>query len=212
MDAVGRELTNQLPDWPPTFGFKDFLGERFDYGATSSLALRRTVLEKILPMPKDIFYFTDVYLVDFGLLHADMANVRRVLGYHRIHGANNWAQTYINPKKLEGSLREARAYRGYLEPKLKERGLPFTHHCFALQELEILRREILLEMYHGDRPAAFRAWRRMLKEGGSSPFGLFRSGTCLLALVSPRLYLSVYDFYGSAGWLGRMRARLMPRN
>lgn len=195
VDAAGRELPTALPDWPPVFTLDDLLTRRFDYGATSSLALRRTVLQKILPIPRELFVFTDVYLVDYGLLHADMANIREVLGYHRLHGANNWAGTYRDAGKLARSIKEARAYRALFEPELKARGRAWTHRCFVLQEHELLRRELLIASHQRRRLDILRMLPRLWRACGGGAFALFRCSTCLLAAVHPELYLSFYALY-----------------
>jgi glycosyltransferase involved in cell wall biosynthesis len=205
VDREGRELPHALPTWKPVFTLKDLLTERFDYGATSSLALRREVLDKILPMPRDLFYFTDVYLVDYGLLHTNMRNLAEVLGYHRLHGANNWAKTYLDPKKLAGSVREGRVYRSHLEPLLKERGLPWTHQCFALQPHEIARREALLASHEGRRLDLLTMMPRVWRASGGGRFAAFRCATLMLALISPAVYLKFYDLYNENPALAKLR-------
>ena len=65
-----------------------------------------------------------------------------------------------------------------------------------LEELEIMRRKILLACYRGDRREAFSLWRRGWTEHWGKPFGKFRLLTCALALLSPRLYVPLSNFYG----------------
>lgn len=210
VDIDGRPLPNPLPDWPAGYRLSDFLEGRFINAATSSLAIRKSVLDRILPVPKDVFYLYDDYLLDHGLFAADIANVPRILGCHRIHGANNWAQNYLNPQKLENSIHEMIAFRARLEPKLRERGLNFSPRYEALQAIEIKKREILLAMHRRDRRVAFKQWKRLIREYGATSFGFFKSATCLLALISPRFYLRAYESYGRRRWPAGLRRRVLP--
>ena len=209
VDAVGRPLPNPLPVWPARYTLADFLDGRFVNAATSSLAIRKTLLDKLLPVPKDVFYLYDDYLLDHGLLECDIACIPRILGYHRIHGANNWAMNMRNPKKLQGSIDELRRFRAYLEPKLKARGLAFSPRYEALQRLEILRREVLLAAHDGRRGDAFAAWKK-LKAEGPSGLGAFRAATLLVAIVSPGLYLKLHGLYSRQHWMADLRRRLLP--
>ncbi len=209
VDAVGRPLNNPLPSWPKKYTIGDFLDGRFVNAATSSLAFRKDVLDKLLPVPKDVFYLYDDYLLDHGLLECDIACVPRILGFHRIHGANNWAMNMKNPKKLGGSIDELRRFRAYLEPKLKARGLAFTARYDALQRLEILRREILLAAHEGRRADAFASWRKLKAEAGSG-LAAFRAATLLVAIASPGAYLKLHALYSDQHWMADLRRRLLP--
>lgn len=210
VDVDGRELPHALPSWPPYYTIESVLSGRVDYGAMSSIALRAEVLEKILPIPKDLFVFSDTYLVDFGLLHGRMANLARVLGYHRLHGKNNWAKTYESPDKLRGTLREAARYREYLEPRLEERGLPWGPRHFALLPAELVRRELLLAVHEGRRLDALALLPKMWRAAGGGRFAFFRCATCLVAVVSPKLYLSLLSAYEAGGWPARVREKVAP--
>jgi glycosyltransferase involved in cell wall biosynthesis len=209
VDAVGRPLNNPLPAWPARYALADFLDGRFVNAATSSLAFRKSVLDKLLPVPQDVFYLYDDYLLDHGLLECDIACIPRILGYHRIHGANNWAMNMRNPKKLGGSIDELRRFRAYLEPKLKARGAAFSPRYDALQRLEILRREILLAAHEGRRADAFASWKKVLAESGGG-FASFRAATLLLAIFSPALYLKLHALYSDQHWMADLRRRLLP--
>lgn len=209
VDAGGRPLNNPLPDWPPRYTLSDFLDGRFVNAATSSLAFRKSVLDKLLPVPRDVFYLYDDYLLDHGLFECDIACIPRILGFHRIHGANNWAMNMRDPKKLGGSIAEMRRFRAYLEPKLKARGLSFTPRYDAIQRLELLRREVLLAAQEGRRGDALSSWKTLLASSGSG-LGAFRGATLLIAVVSPALYLKLHALYSGRHWMAALRRRLLP--
>lgn len=191
----GASLGNPLPDWPATYGVEDLLSGRAALGATSGLAFRKSTLERLLPVPAELRHHSDHYLVVFALFEARAANVARVLGYHRIHGANNWAEVYASAPKLERSLEEHRAFRRLLDEKVRARGLAYAPLFTALDELETGRWEVLLAVHRGRRGEAFARWRELLARRGATRTGFFRCATLLLALVSPALYLRAYDLY-----------------
>jgi glycosyltransferase involved in cell wall biosynthesis len=209
VDAVGRPLNNPLPAWPERYTLADFLDGRFVNAATSSLAFRAHILRKLLPVPKDVFYLYDDYLLDHGLLECDIACIPRILGFHRIHGANNWAMNMKNPAKLGGSIDELRRFRAYLEPKLKARNLSFTPRYDAIQRLEILRRRILLASHEGRRSEALSYWKELRREAGSG-LGSFRAATLLLAVASPAAYLKLHALYSDQHWMADLRRKLLP--
>ena len=210
VDASGRPLQNPMADWPDRYRLTDLLDGRFINAATSSLAIRRSVLDQVLPVPSDVFYLYDDYLLDHGLFISDIGNIPRILGYHRIHGANNWAMNYLNPDKLESSIKELHAFRAHLEPKLRARGLFFSPRSRALRDMEIHKREILVAMHRGDRSAAFGVWKGLVSRHGRTPFGFFRCATCFLALISPNIYFRAYGLYGRLHWLARARSLVLP--
>lgn len=210
VDAEGRPLKNIMCVWPETYDLKDFIAGRIEHAATSSLAFRRPLLEAVLPVPGDIFYMYDNYLIDCGLFHGNIANISKILGYHRIHGANNWARGHISSKKLEGNIRELKSFRRYLEPKLKERGLAFSAQYVDFQNMELKKREILLAAHQGERGRALRIWKELAVAHGAMPYGAFRCATCFLAVISPALYVRLYDFYCNWGAWGRFRQRILP--
>ncbi len=210
VDTFGRPLRNPLADWPDRYRLEDFLDGRFINAATSSLAIRRSVLDQVLPVPPDVFYLYDDYLLDHGLFVTDIGNIPRFLGYHRIHGANNWAMNYLKPDKLESSIKQLHAFRAHLEPKLSLRGLSFSSRSQALQDLDIHKREILVAMHRGNRSMAFGVWKRLVDRHGRTPFGFFRCATCLLALISPDVYFRAYGLYVRFHWLARARRLVLP--
>ena len=210
VDASGRPLDNPLANWPPFYTLEDFAGGRFAPMATSGLAFRRRLLGQITP-PKHDGRFIDEYMAANSLFFGSIANIRRILGYHRIHGNNFGAQRNRHLEQLAGHTRGLRSFHAHFEAKLKERGMKFSPRSKALAELEIRRHEILLAMSRGRRGEAFSFWLDMVKNFGSSPLGIFRSATCALILISPALYLSFYEWYGGRGnWPARVRQFFLP--
>ena len=89
VNIEGRPLPNSLPDWPP------FIGSRICWRADSSTPRPRPspfgaqFSIRSYPCRASSFYLHDDYLLMHGLIHGDVANIPRILGYHRMHGTNN---------------------------------------------------------------------------------------------------------------------------
>ncbi|MBI4248220.1 MAG: glycosyltransferase family 2 protein [Elusimicrobia bacterium] len=210
VDLSRRSLDNPLPPWPESYGVEDFLDGRVPYTATSGLAYRRELLLQALPIPKKLFYYLDDYLSTRALFSAPLGNIREALGYHRVHGQNFCAQGLASPEKIEKDFFNRDIFRKELEGWLSRFGKDLSPKYLAIEALEILRRRILLEAYRGNRREAARAWLKGLRLHWRGPFGKFRLLTCALAVLSPRLYVGLYDFYGRRRGLVTLRAHLFP--
>lgn len=210
VDGQGHSLGNPLPRWPDKYTLDNFLDGRCEDAATSGLAFRRDVLLKALPVPADIFCWYDEFLIAHCLFHADMGNIPRVLGYHRIHGANNWAQRLARPDLMEGYVRQGRLFFGSLEPRLKEAGLELTPRFRRSIDIDFKRSEILAATSRGQRGKAFSAWRQLAAAHGGTGVGAFRSALLLLAVVHPAIYMGLYRFYSSSDLFRKTRDKLIP--
>ncbi|UPT74094.1 MAG: glycosyltransferase [Elusimicrobiota bacterium] len=88
-DAKLAPLPRRFPAWPARYTLDDYVAGRTQFTATSGLAFRRVTLEKLLPIPKDLFYYLDDFLTAHALFHGEIANIPEVYGLHRQHG-DNW--------------------------------------------------------------------------------------------------------------------------
>ena len=210
VDAAGAPLPRSFPPWPEEYALEDFLERRVHFTATSGLAFRKSILDRILPIPKEVFNYLDTLLCVKALCLAKTRNLPKVLGFHRVHGANYWAGDLRNPKTLELDLRMRALFKADIEPWLAKRGARLSPRWETLESLEVSRRRILLHMLKGERGAAAREWAALVRDHGASRMGLFRAATCLTALASPWLYLRLYELYGSSTLLPSARGRLLP--
>jgi glycosyltransferase involved in cell wall biosynthesis len=210
VDVAGRPLPNPMPDWPPVSRLEDLLDGRFINAANSSISLRRSTLDKLLPVPPGFFYLHDDYLLKHGLLHTNIANISKELGFHRVHGANFGVTSLSDPVRIERRLKEEREFRAGFEAKLRERGLAFTPRSDAIQRLELARWEIIGDVHRGRRGAAASKLWDLMRERGTTGLGFFRTSTLLIALASPALYLRLHAAYARRHWMARLRRRLLP--
>jgi glycosyltransferase involved in cell wall biosynthesis len=210
VDVEGRPLPTNLPNWPARYALEDLLAGNTPLAAASGLALRKDLLAKIGPIPLDIRFASDIYLITHGLFFSKSANLPGFLGVHRIHGANNWAENYMSPKKLRTGLEIQKNFQRHLDARLRETGRALSPLYVRLEEMDVRRRELLLAVHEGRRRDAFAIWRGLCLGQAAGRFGLFRGATLALALVSPRLYVAVSNLYSRNRWLVRLREFLSP--
>ncbi len=211
VDGEGRALAQRFPVWPERYTTEDFLDGRLQLTATSGLMFRKTILDRILPIPRRIFYYLDDMLFVKALLLSKAANVPKILGYHRVHGKNFCAGGLWSPKKLELDQEMKGLFNDEIDSLLRRRGLRRSARYEELEDLEYSRRRILLQMFRGERRRASVEWGAMVKKHGGSRFGFFRIATCLIALLSPTLYLRIYESYRGSDWGFGLRRRLFSR-
>ncbi len=210
VDAEGRAIRTPRPSWPGRYRVQDYLAGGAVLCATTALSMRKSVLEAVGPIPSEMRFSSDMYLLVHGLFESDALNISEVLGFHRVHGRNNWADNFSNPQKLRMGLEIDRAFRRSLDAKARARALEFSPFFVFLHELDRGRREILLAMHEKDRRRAWGLWRQLWKKHARTRLGRFRCATLLLALASVPLYLRVYGFYENASWPARLRRRWLP--
>lgn len=198
-DAELKPLPRRRPGWPERYRLEDLLAGRLVLTATSGLSFRREALQRCLPLPESIFYYLDDYLTVRSLFFGEIANVGRVLGYHRVHGGNWCAGGYEDPLKIERDFANRAIFMEARERWLREAGLSLSDAARAAESLELFRRRVLLAALRGRRREALSEWRRGRAELSGLPGSSKRVWSTLLAVLSPSLYLGAYRAYSGAG-------------
>lgn len=194
-DAHLRPLPRRFPAWPARYTLDDYAAGRTEFTATSGLAFRREVLLKLLPIPKDLFYYLDDFLTAHALFFGEIANIPEVLGLHRMHGANWCAGGLENPAKIERDFQDRALYDSFRDRWLAEAGRSRSPEAVEAEALELWRRRVLLESLRARPLEAARAWTEGLRSLPKTRHARFRAATTALAVLSPTLYLALYDLY-----------------
>jgi len=204
-----RPLPRRFPAWPARYVLDDLIAGRTELTAVSGLCFRREALAGALPLPTEMFFYLDDWMIARTLFDWDVANVPEALALRRIHGANWYAGNYEDARKIEGDLKHRAIYRRALDRWLAERGLRMSEAALAVERAELFRRRVLLAALRADPRGAVAAWREGLADLPGTPHARFRAATVLLAAVSPSLYLALYDLYSSGAWRA-LREALFP--
>lgn len=194
-DAHLVPLPRRFPAWPARYTLDDYAAGRTEFTATSGLAFRQEVLLKLLPIPKDLFYYLDDFLTAHALFFGEVANIPEVLGLHRMHGANWCAGGLENPAKIERDFVDRANYAAHRDRWLAEAGRSRSPEAVEAEALELWRRRVLLESLRARPLEAARAWTEGLKTLPGTRHARFRAATTALAVLSPTLYLALYDLY-----------------
>lgn len=194
-DAKLVPQPRRFPKWPPRYTLDDYVAGRTEFTATSGLAFRRETLKKLLPIPKDLFYYLDDFLTAHALFCGEIANIPEVLGLHRMHGDNWCAGGLENPAKIERDFLDRANYGAHRDRWLAGKGLTRTDEAVEAERLELWRREVLLASLRAHPLEAARAWREGLRGLPKTRQARFRAATTALAVLSPSLYLKLYELY-----------------
>lgn len=191
-DAKLNPAPRRFPAWPARYTLEDFVAGRVEFTATSGVSFRRDILKKLLPIPKDLFYYLDHFLTAQALFHGDIANIPEVLGLHRQHGDNWCAGGLENPAKIERDFIDRANFNAHRDKWLNAKGLSMAPDALMADRLDVWRRKILLESLRARPLEAARIWSEGLCEAGGARF---RAATTALAVLSPTLYLKLYELY-----------------
>ena len=194
-DAHLVPLPRRFPAWPARYVLDDYAAGRTEFTATSGLAFRRETLLKLLPIPKDLFYYLDDFLTAHALFFGDIANIPSVLGLHRMHGDNWCAGGLENPAKIERDFVDRANYGAHRDRWLADRGVVRSPEAVEAERLELWRRRVLLESLRARPLEAARVWSEGLCGLPETRHARFRAVTTGLAVLSPTLYLALYDAY-----------------
>ncbi len=194
-DAKLVPLPRRFPAWPARYTLDDYAAGRTEFTATSGLAFRRETLLKLLPIPKDLFYYLDDFLTAHALFFGEISNLPAVLGLHRMHGANWCAGGLEDPAKIERDFADRANYGAHRERWLAEAGRTRAPEAVDAERLELWRRRVLLESLRARPLEAARVWREGLRGLPKTRHARFRAATTALAVLSPTLYLTLYDWY-----------------
>jgi glycosyltransferase involved in cell wall biosynthesis len=131
---------------------------------TTSLALRRTVLEKILPMPETIRIQADAYLEALAPLLAPVAVIDECLAVYRIHATNLYFLSG-GVEDAERRKRRAAAMRAIVEGLREWFGARGYEEKEGVARATLSRWTTLLEReeFEVERPGRVRFFRHLLE-------------------------------------------------
>lgn len=203
VDPDGKPLSQQFDARPDYYSLKDLLDGAAGFTGTSGLAFRRSLLDRILPVPAGLFYCADEYLYLCILLHGRVRSINSVLGFKKIHGANWFAGTMSDTRRLGNYVAVKAVILKALTAKLKAAGIDIRRTRVPLP-LELAKARVLYHSRRGERRLALRTVVRDVLLGGQ-PRRFFHAATLLISVLSPALYLRLYGFYAGLRARGQRR-------
>jgi hypothetical protein len=155
---------------------------------TSRLTCRRSVLERLLPIPEALVIEADEYLFTLGGAVAEVAVLDEPLCYYRLHGQNLYQFSDYDPARLRRKHSVVAKLADVLPKKLTALGVPDANAYKIVENTAHDARRLGLATQGGHIGAAFRAeWAVMRAYPGQWSLARWpvKAGMLLLALALP---------------------------
>ena len=212
MDISGRVIRRASALTQADLRLEDLLEGRAQMIGAPGLSIRRSVFEKISPVPTDVPYCADEYVSKHALFFAPARTVPEALGCLRVHGDNFYQKIDWKPENIEKYLMIREHWDRHLDRRLKEQGLRLSPRIERLSLLERRKKEILLCSWRDQKAEGLSVWFRLKNENPASLFLAFKMASLLIAMISPNLYLNLQAGYEKLRWLPRLRRALLREN
>lgn len=209
IDVSGRPLAQPRSYPPASIRLDDILAGRDFLIGTSGVSVRRSAVDKISPIPEDLKLYADEYVSKHVLFFGEGRTVQKVLGGLRIHETNSFQGMNWRADRLERYLAISARLEALLDARLRETGRSLPPEGRRAKLVDRATKEILLRGWRGDRSGALAAWSELKRELPFSTFNSFKLATLLLAVASPRLYLTLHALYGRSSILPWARMKFL---
>ena len=194
VDLLGRTIKSNFEHRKEYYNLNDFLYSNVSFTGTSGLSFRKKYLEKLLPIPEELFYCADEYLYSNIIFYSNVCSINKILGYKKIHGKNWYAGTISNISRLRNHVKVRKCILAVLEERLKQHNINITKTKVYLP-IDLLKEEVLLYSKLGQKRKAVKALLKYFVRYKLRRDLLFTYFTLILAILLPNLYLKLYDLY-----------------
>ena len=210
VDENCSELGKEFSILPEFYDLQYFLNHKVLFNGTTNLSFRKAVIAKLMPEPLIMGNYADTYLCWNILFHCRTCNINTALAAHRIHGTNWYARVYSNDKMLEMYIKVMESVNASVKDTARAHNVDFSSMPPSLfyQETEILKNKIILSRKQWKLAEAVKAYAKLFGLS-MSKYMLFKNLTLLLALLSPKLYLALFNAYSRSGFIPRLRERFL---
>jgi len=152
VDAYGQRLFVNIPDQTYRIFFRTaeegmWFWDLMSFLGTSRLAIRRSVADKILPVPEELKIEADEYLATMAVAIAGAVILRRALTSYRYHAGNLFQYSKFDLEKTRRKMRVLETLVEELPPKLCSLGVPqgVIEVLFRSRRVEIERMRLGLD-------------------------------------------------------------------
>ncbi len=179
---------------------------------TSRLAVRRAVLDRILPIPEELLFCGDAPILVLALALGGAILLDQPLCYYRLHSDNLWEFKTNDPVKLRRKYEILACYLQMIPRRLAEAGVPQeVIDVFLQREREDIGTLPASHRWRQPRCGLFAPRRRVFVRQYKNPtlgYVLFKRLVAAAALVLPaRRFYQLHDWYGRRN-LKRLRGMI----
>jgi len=214
VDAQGKKLFVNTPDRAYRCFFRTveegiWFGELMSYMGTSRLAIRKSVLDKILPVPEGIVIEADEYLATLAVAISGALVIDQPLTNYRFHHGNLYQYGTYNLKKARRKSDALGCLIRDLPDRLESFGISPQIIDALLENRRIEAERMRLSVYGGNPWQTFRverkAWRLRF-DRCSFGYRIFQAMVLGIALIMPpQIYYRIRASYADSG-LARIRS------
>jgi hypothetical protein len=143
VDQHGQQLGSVFPDYhiqrsPEELRRSVISTGEYNSPPTSGNVYARKYLERVMPIDRSRFRFSDGPLNAVAPLYGDVANISEPLAQYRMHTQNQWSRTTFNPRAYTTALKHNLALDAFVIEHARELGVaigrqPSDHAPWALQ-------------------------------------------------------------------------------
>jgi glycosyltransferase involved in cell wall biosynthesis len=221
VDAQGKRLFVNTPDRAYRCFFRTveegiWFGELMSYMGTSRLAIRKSVLDKILPVPDGIVIEADEYLATLAVAISGALVIDQPLTNYRFHSGNLYQYGTYDLKKARRKSDALGCLVCDLPGRLRSFGISPKIVDALLENRRIEAERMRLGVYGGNPWQTFRVERQAFRlrfERYSFGYRIFHAMVLGVTLIMPpRIYYRMKAVYADSGLsrIRRMVARGVP--
>jgi glycosyltransferase involved in cell wall biosynthesis len=208
VDADGRRLYVNTPDRSYRLFFRSLeegvqFRELMSYMGTSRLAMRRSVLDRILPVPEDLVIEADEYLATLAVAISGGLVLDQPLTNYRFHAGNLYQFGKFNLDKTRRKARALVCLAHELPKRLQALGVSPEIVTAALGPCNVEAERLRLTVEGGMPWESFRVEReacRLAYKEFSLGYRLFHTIVLLITLMMPpRMFYRMRSWYADRG-------------
>lgn len=197
----GLELTPRQP------GYFDL---RSDEGAqkfrnfmcflgTSRLAIRRNLLEKVVPLPEEVVVEADEFMAAAAIALGGALLLADPLTYYRIHDQNQYQFSANDSRRMRRKMTAFECLERELPKRFASAGVSVSATKIVIEPIHIAAAQMKLILDGGMPWETYRTERALFRVNHPTPTAGYRAwkefGLALSLCMSPRMFYHLRDWY-----------------
>jgi glycosyltransferase involved in cell wall biosynthesis len=187
---------------------------RCAFMGTSRMAVRRTLLQQILPIPAEIQIQADEYIYTLASVLMPMRILPEPLTFYRVHDNNAFYMLNANPERLRHKQKSLAALAKTLSQRLAQLGVTPNVRGALLDYTQASADQLRLSLDGGWPWETLNTeWKvyRLTRPNATAAHRVFKSLALLTALfVSPKKFYQTQKALAHSGFYRRLRERWLP--
>jgi glycosyltransferase involved in cell wall biosynthesis len=206
-DAEGRTTRTVLPSESGLLNFSTPVSARkfsklFAFFGTSRMAVRRWVLERVLPVPEELVIEADEYIFTLAPALAPAYVLDEPLFHYRLHGGNLFQNETYDEMRARRKSKVLASLVSTLPPRLAEFGVPTDVSDALLEPLRMDSARLRLGLYGGSSWESFQVERAYYRLNYGEPkldyYALQALALSMALVLPPRWFYRLRRWYSDS--------------